>query len=613
MGHPHKQRKKRSRRSKQKPRVAVGMNYYSRPFELFHEELRSQGYESRTPHPIRKSFWQLVPESVHEALHAQELLNAYGTAVEDRLRVILKKHTVAYWLHLYRRISPFGLSGENRSEATFQITRATLDAAIQKHGSLEKLGDIGDSTALGVDRILGGILRADDFEAERQLVTENSYLVIAEFDVTCLIELYDAEKLAYEIWRVGAHLRSTGKGQRLHVGDAEKGFVGVADAELDPLLESHDRRTASFSSSVGIPGAAPHAYSTVLLPIYNVQGRTVGEDGLRQVWEMTTGMTHTPFPPNFLWGPFEIAMFYSNHLPFSDAFERRHGVSLTTVISTVIALLVAEITLWNGDVSAFYQAWMRGYSRPMNVERLNAIVQEALPLVSELLGLTEEDVASINVEKGIRFWDLDAARQTGIDLIYSGPHAIVVPLDEEWVLLDYAWIIKRLKDLFVGVKLERQHFKGPILEEDIAVDDAPLPRTELSARDGSSRQIDGSFACGDWLVVVEARAVGRSIGIKRGQFEAIEFRNTKLDKALSDIDEKAKWLRENRIGKNYDVTRFKGLTPIAVTPFVEFIHSTSAHYWLDHETPRVLAPSELRKLLDSKYFDLKRFNTVEFN
>jgi len=161
--------------------------------------------------------------------------------------------------------------------------------------------------------------------------------------------------------------------------------------------------------------------------------------------------------------------------------------------------------------------------------------------------------------------------------------------------------------------MEQQHFKGPILEEYIAVNEAPLPRTELFARDGSSRKIDGSFACGDWLVVVEARAVGRSIGIERGQFEAIEFRNKVLDKALYDIDEKAIWLRKHKAGKNYDVTKFKGLTPIAVTPFVEFVHSTSEHYWVDHETPRVLAPSELRELLDSDYFNQRRFNSVMFD
>ena len=231
--------------------------------------------------------------------------------------------------------------------------------------------------------------------------------------------------------------------------------------------------------------------------------------------------------------------------------------------------------------------------------------------MGEFLGLSESEVSEIDVQIGLEYWSLGHAREIGIDLGYAGPHAAILPVNEQWVIVDYVWLGRRLKDLFVGVSLDEQHFKGEILEAAIGIEGAPLTVSACRAYDGSSRQIDASYCVGDRLVIVEARAVGRSIGVERGQIQALEFRRRVLEKALDDIDDKAGWLRNHRTGRNYDVSRFEAIIPIAVTPFVEFIPSSSSHYWLRPNLPRVLTPGELRRALANGSLQEAELNFLE--
>ena len=166
---------------------------------------------------------------------------------------------------------------------------------------------------------------------------------------------------------MGAHLRSTGKGQSLWIGDPETYFVGISDEELDLLLTSYDERSlmcgGEFSSSVGIPGAENDAGHSIFLPSYNVQGRTLDEEGISQMWAHFIGAEQVvPFPPNFLWGTFEITKYFEHHRPFSEAFSIQNDVSLTSVISIVLALAIIQGAEWINDATEFVHSWMRAYS-----------------------------------------------------------------------------------------------------------------------------------------------------------------------------------------------------------------------------------------------------------
>ena len=122
------------------------------------------------------------------------------------------------------------------------------------------------------------------------------------------------------------------------------------------------------------------------------------------------------------------------------------------------------------------------------------------------------------------------------------------------------------------------------------------------SKNGERKQIDASFGIGNTLIIVECKAVGMSIGFNRGDPTSIRYRNERIDSALADIDEKARWLANNPIGTNYDISSFSAIVPLVVTPFVEYIPSIHSRNWLKDEMPRVLSPREFKQALENNEF-----------
>ena len=89
------------------------------------------------------------------------------------------------------------------------------------------------------------------------------------------------------------------------------------------------------------------------------------------------------------------------------------------------------------------------------------------------------------------------------------------------------------------------------------------------------------------------------LALLRGDPEAIQFRIDRIDQALTEVGDKARWLSLNPVGKNYDVRGYKRIIPVVVTPFVEYIPSLNHRDWLDESLPRVLTPSELNEAMES--------------
>ena len=180
-----------------------------------------------------------------------------------------------------------------------------------------------------------------------------------------------------------------------------------------------------------------------------------------------------------------------------------------------------------------------------------------------------------------------------MDLGYAGPHAILLPLGEKW-LVDFAWILRRLNDLFYGLSISDNNFKGDALEKAVRTEVGPIPHTELKASDGSSKQIDASFAVGNRLFIAECRVKAQSIAFARGDIDSIRQRNQFVENILADADDKAKWLTKNPIGRNYRVDQFSEIVPLGVSAEVEFIPGMNGWFWLRQGVPRVLTPDELK-------------------
>jgi hypothetical protein len=593
------------------------LDYCQRVFILLHQDLERMGYIVDTPHAKRARFWRLVHFGEYEPLAARELVSQYLRGVEQELATIVGKQSLAYWLHLYRRLSPSPI-GTNKEPATIGLVRAALESAIQEYAGFRPCNRVGIVGQVPIAEVLGGLLLHRDFELERDALSAQRQLVLTDFGAEQLVEFYEVEKLAYEVWRSSALLRIIGKGASIAVHTSESCVDDLRSSELATLVESFDKRSREYSygsvSSTGVvygeEVSGRQNQGWVFLPVYNVTS-------------LSTDDLHTPFSEvfhvefawpvrlNFVWLPFNLSDYRDAHLPFASAFAQDRMVDLDAVLLVIAALCRRAQHLWMHNRVLLLRYWQRAYEGPYVLG--DFIKDEIAPLIPEaahVLGIEEERAVHLDISSAIQFLTLNDANRSNIDVSYSGPHYVFLPFGTDRMFIDYAWIFRQLYNLFVGVRIPDQNFKGDALERLVRTRKSVLPVGACRSRTGGERQIDAAFSAGSRLVIVECRAVWKSIGFERGQPEAIRYRTSMIDRSLDDVDEKARWLASNACGSNYDVRSYDDILPVVVTPFVEFIPSLSPRYWLREGVPRVLTPRELEDALDTDMFGKVSYNTV---
>ena len=77
-----------------------------------------------------------MPDGTYDQERSIELLYSYLKSLNAEVSRTFGAHSIAYWLHAYRRLSP-GPIGEDRRPQSIGLTRAVFEAALQKYGMLE--------------------------------------------------------------------------------------------------------------------------------------------------------------------------------------------------------------------------------------------------------------------------------------------------------------------------------------------------------------------------------------------------------------------------------------------------------------------------------------------
>ncbi len=602
-------------RGTEKRNVILALEYYNQAFALFHRELKRSGFKASGVHPIRKRFWQFVPPRAYRLHEGRSLLNTYLVTLESEMREIISKSSLGYWLHLYRRLAP-GPIGRNTSPMTIGLTRALLESAIQKYARLDPCNRIGCSGEVPIEKVLSSLLLNEEFDLERNLLRDaGSQLVLTQFTHTDLAEFYNLEKLAYEVWLTGATLRTIGKGAPFWVEDEPPDFGDDRSDELAELLEHYDNRNRELHTTA--TGAIFESFKGgdhtghVFLPTYNLMGVSSNsiKGILRKAFKIDI-IANVEF--NFLWFPFNLRGFRDVHKPLASAFKDKYGVSLDAVLAVVASLSAIAVFLWvKSGPDAFLRHWQRAYVGPYLKTEIRKEIKYFLSTGTEILGIKESSIGISEIDLAIRFWELSMERRVKIDLAYPGPHHVLLPYGQDRWFVDYAWILRRLHDLFVGISISDQNYKGQALEKAVGRASSLLPTGPCKALDGTKKQIDCAYSVGSHLIIVECKAVGRSIAYERGDPDAIAYRQQNVvERGLKEADEKAEWLTQKPIGKNYDITSFEDVLPVSVSPFVEFIPSKNSRYWISNDIPRVLTPSELREVLEKPKLINKAMNRI---
>jgi hypothetical protein len=592
------------------------LDYYQRPFQLLHQEAARIYRDLTIPHPIRNRFWQFVPRGQYASEEGRVLLKSYTRSVEAELANFIGKLSLAYCLHLYRRLAPRSI-GIDRQRRTIGLTRAVLEAAIQKYARFQLCNKIAESSTTPIDKVLCGLLMTPEFEFERKIIAQMNQLVLTDFSSIDLAAFYDLERLAYEIWRTAAALRTTGKGAPLIVGDPPECFADARSSELNFLVTKYDQRIDRHQSPHSAQGVVfsdaseLSAAGCVFTPTYNVGGVTTSD--IKELFDKLYKIKIEPdIAFNFAWFPFNLREYRKAHLPLASAFYEKYGVSLDAVLTVVAALSFRVFYSWHQTRGiSFFRYWQRAYEGPCPRQSILEEISQLIPAACETMDIKEIAISSHDIESAVRFWELDMSKRREIDLSYSGPHYVFLPVKDGHVFIDYAWIHRRLHDLFIGIRIPDQRFKGSSLESIISKAKSALPTKPCKADTDEKRQIDYAVACDSHLVIAECKAVGMSIAFDRGEPQAIKYRtNNVIERGLSEVDDKARWLATHPVGTNYDVTNYEYVLPVVISPFVEFIPSRDTRYWVSKDVPRVLTPTEFENLLNDAPTIRNAFNRV---
>ena len=589
----------------------IYLEYYQLPFFLLHEEYERKGFNREEPHPIRARFWQFIERREYMNWEAPPLLISYLKSLNIEIQATISKQSISYWLHLSRRISP-ETSGKNNYPVTRLANRCLLDIAIQKYGKMDFCDKVGYSKDVGIDKIMNGMLRIPELSIIGELIKKGkNQLVLTNFSGIDLENYYKLEKLIYEVWKTEATLRIVGKGSSIIVDDSDEVFFDNRNDELDFLVSNFDKRLVgqflnSSKKGVVFNGQIDEANKQgfILIPTYNVNFVD-----LKEYLNVRLFDKQLPFPPNFIWFPFNIVGYFNSHKPLFPSFLEKYGCKFEAVIILITCLCYGVLYSWEEEEHEtkihFFQ---RAYEGPIKKDLIYDCIHYFKNQVCELLSLDSNSISDTDFEIAFQFLALTDKKRNNIQLHYPGPFSIFLPSSEGRIFIDYCYIRRILTDIFHGIKVNDENFKGNLLEDIIQPENQCLPTKPCKAIDGTQKQIDCAIIKNRRLIIFECKSIEMSFGVEKGQKKAISYRGKKLVDALSEIDNKARWLIKHPIGRNYDISGIDEILPVVVTPFIEYIPEINKKFWISSNIPRVLSLSEVIKYKDSDIFENASMN-----
>ena len=310
---------------------------------------------------------------------------------------------------------------------------------------------------------------------------------------------------------------------------------------------------------------------------------------------------------NFIILPYPVKKFLKAHLPFEEDFITLNNINYRHIIILIASLCYRffYLTIIKRE-PIMLNLTMRGYEGP---SKKKSIVDEAFYYSTPICIILNEDL--ISKEEIINAFEyLENKNQNNVNIFDFGTLKIFINSSNGYYYIDYSVIVSILQNLFNNIPLKSHGFRGNLLEEAINLP-CYLPTTPCKGIDNTSKQIDFSCLIGDTLIIGECKVVARRQSFFNGSYQAIKLREDKvIDKGLDHIDDKAQWLLNHLRGTNYNITKIKNILPIAISPFVEFIHSKKRKCWINETTPRVLSLSEFIDFIKSFDKNQVRYNLL---
>ena len=562
---------------------------------------------------LHDSYW--VPKASGSPLtsaNGWEIARAYLDVVEKELADLIKPHSLFYWIHLYRRLGvklPDGLYKSKTDPATVSLVRRIAEAALAKHASLADVGDIKKSTEVALEDVLGGMLKdaliefykGDEKAARKMWDSQREQWLLTRYSSTDQLNLFRIEAYAYEYWRATAVMRALGKGASLAINKTGY-FYDERTNDFDALIQNYDQRTARHpfaATHVGVafePSKKRQALDTALLLDYNIH-RTPFSRMIKEAKGVPLSTIS-----NFSIGPVNIRAYIESHKLLSESFQKEHGVRFEDICAFlgVLSSMVVSQAYSSAPADGYAGVWrlcQRSYITP-NLSTAQ-MCDEVLGMVKEMqkAGFPTDIDLSKAAPAVSAFLTLTATKQSLVALWTYGPRFVFIPYGDRHIV-DLEGIIAILVNLFFRVPHD-QTARGGLFEDYVRTELAAnglnlLPERELRLADGSKRETDAAVRKGNVLFLLDCRTVEMPLDFEIGRPKTIAKRVELLDEKIDAVVSIAEFVRQNPKGRNYDYSWTKQIISIAVSPFMEWMWSRDARYWLDagKNIPRILHPKE---------------------
>lgn len=625
-----KSRKKKSTKKKSS-KTLVLPEYYKLVWEHIHQEFSSELNENAVTKPtyFRKKILLKVKDDFNLAdISAKyKMLSELLPVIESEFNRVLSKHSVFYWLHIYRRIAPHLASelGNNTDEETVIVVRSHLEQAIYKYGSLSINDDYALSSDIEFKDILGGLLieimennlSEGQVKAYVDVIKKKKQWVLTSFSKNSIFDMYYLEGVAYQYWYILAKMRAIGKSI-----DATIDIHGVINEhrseEQSLLIKSFDTRNSENSPSFGmtsnvgtfVKSEIGDVNNTIFCPMINSNRYTLSDLGINA--------GKYDYSPNFI--PFFInsESFYNSHKYLEKKFAKKFGFGLlelcemlqllswVAVSSSVVNNSFKKMNGKNDLWSYIYNHFQRGYKvYALTYEELKIELKQCLAQFKQRGTLTLSNLEE-QFDKIIEFVTLKESCQENIGIWSNGPKPILIQSSDVYIL-EYSSIYYLLQNLFFGLRhYDSKNMKGFEFEDslcELATNngfDVVLDSTEIKTQD-KNREVDVGVRIGDKLYLFECKCFERPLNFDIGNPKTINNRTEELDKKLQQADTLREFVIENSKGTNYDFSWATEVHSYVVSPYTEWVWSKEKRLWSSNpDIPRILSVYEVIEFLKSE-------------
>ncbi|MBW3531894.1 hypothetical protein [Shewanella sp. NKUCC06_TVS] len=543
-----------------------------------------------------------------------EVLQNILCELEEEMGRVIKRHSVFFWLHLYRRIAPC-LSedlGANTSESVTVNVRQQAEQAIKKYGKLSYNSDFSLSSKVDFDLILGGLLKQSytrHFERnfvsfyEKELKRSRQW-VLTDFKIDDVVDIYYIEGISYQYWYVSAKMRSLGKGIALSISNLGD-VTEERTAEQDFLILDFDRRNEEDNIKLGIASNVgtytvtklkdeSAAHDIIFIPYINASHYTAKDLGLTDLPE--------DFPPNYIPWFINSNDFYDSHSYLSKKFTKKFGFGLLEFLqfagflSNYIMSNDPRKKLINKSIGLNYHSkFHRGYCTVNH--SLEEIKDEILKYYESLKNncCVKESELEYQIDTIFDYVILSEGKQRNIGVWSRGPQYVLIALDEGYLCDSSSWHFL-FQNMFYGLRhYDPNSVKGhefeATLSDVLKENDFDVIKNSCVIASGErKREIDVAVRVQDNLYLFECKASERPLNFDIGNPKTIEKRTKDLKEKLVQADSLKDFVLENKVGNNYDFSWAKNVNSCVVSPFTEWIWAIDHYLWTDcKKFPRVIS------------------------